>query len=103
VETYEAVCAGTLDAVVEDEPIARRFVERDPLLELSSTIPGTDAQYAVMFRKGNDALRHAVNRALGEFRTMGTYGQIYGKWFGAGRSPSLTPPAPPDPEAVAAQ
>lgn len=99
VEAYEAVRAGTLDAVVEDEPIAQWFVERDPLLELSSTIPGTDAQYAVMFRKGNDALRHAVNRALGELRAKGTYGQLYGKWFGAGRKPSLTSPAPPDPEA----
>jgi ABC-type amino acid transport substrate-binding protein len=45
-----------------------------------------------MFRKGHDALRHAVNRALGDLRTKGIYGQIHGKWFGGGGRR-------PDPEA----
>jgi len=50
-------------------------------LELAGTIPGTNAQYAMMFRKGNDGLRRAVDDALAKLQADGTYAEISQKWL----------------------
>jgi ABC-type amino acid transport substrate-binding protein len=83
-EAYEAVRAGVVDAWVEDGPIAQWFADRVPELELAGTIGATAAHYGVMFRKGNDSLRQAVDQRLAELRADGTYDRLYGRWFGRG-------------------
>lgn len=84
VEACEALRAGVVDAWIEDGPIAQWFVDRTPELELAGTIEGTDAHYAIMFRKGNDALRRAVDHGLAQLKADGTYDRLYERWFGAG-------------------
>jgi polar amino acid transport system substrate-binding protein len=82
VEAYEALRAGVVDAWVEDWPIAQWFVDRIPELELAETIEATEAHYAIMFRKGNDALRRAVDQVLAQLKADGTYDRLYERWFG---------------------
>jgi len=80
-EAYKTLQAGEVDAVIDDLPIARAFATSTPGLELAGTIPGTNAQYAMMFRKGNDGLRRAVDDALAKLQADGTYAEISQKWL----------------------
>ncbi len=81
-ESYKALQEGQLDAVIDDFPIAKSFTKLISGLKLAATIPGTEAQYGMMFAKRNDELRQAVNRALTEIKADGTYAESYKKWFG---------------------
>lgn len=81
VEAHEALRTGLVDAWVDDGPIVQWFVNRLPGLELAGAIEGTEAHYAIMLRKGNEALRRAVDHTLAELRTDGTYTRLYARWF----------------------
>lgn len=81
-EAYSALEEGTLDAVVDDFPIARGFEALLPGVRVASTIEGTQSQYGIMFARGSDQLRNAVNEALRTLRRNGTYDALYQKWFG---------------------
>ncbi len=87
-DTYESLrirkVLREVDAVVDDSPIAQWFVSSTPGLRLATTIAGTDSQYAIMFRKGNDELREAVNKTLKQIKADGSYDKFYQKWFGEG-------------------
>jgi ABC-type amino acid transport substrate-binding protein len=85
VEAYESLRAGVVDAWVEDAPIVQWFVDRLPELELAGTIAETEAHYAVMFRKGNDTVRLAVDHVLAQLKADGTYDRLFERWFGRGR------------------
>ena len=82
VDAYGALRVGELDAIVDDSPIAQWFVMSTPELKLATHIAGTDFQYALMFRKGNDELREAVNNILTQIEADGSYDKFYKKWFG---------------------
>jgi polar amino acid transport system substrate-binding protein len=81
-EAYGALAAGAIDAVIDDAPIAKSFAHARKGLKFAGTIPGTEAQYGMVFKKGNDRLREAVNGALVDIQTDGTYTKFYQKWFG---------------------
>ncbi len=80
-EAYAALENGTLDAVVDDFPIAKGFEALRPGVRVASTIEGTQSQYGIMFARGSDQLRHAVNEALQSLRKDGTYDALYQKWL----------------------
>jgi ABC-type amino acid transport substrate-binding protein len=80
-EAYKTLQAGEVDAMIDDSPIAQSFATSIPGLKLAGTIPGTDAQYGIMFRKGNDELRNAINDVLTKVQADGTYREIYLRWF----------------------
>lgn len=80
-EAYKTLLGAEVDAVIDDSPIAQAFVRSTPGLRLAATIPGTEAQYGTMFRKGDDELRIAINDALAKIEADGTYAEIYRKWF----------------------
>jgi ABC-type amino acid transport substrate-binding protein len=84
VEACEALRAGVVDAWVEDGPIAQWFADHIPELELAGTIEATEAHYAIMFRKGNDAVRRAVDQVLAQVKADGTYDRLYERWFSRG-------------------
>ena len=42
-----------------------------------------DRQYAIAFRKNDQALRDAVQKTLGEMKADGKLGEISTKWFGS--------------------
>ena len=81
-EACAALVAGVADAWVDDGPIVQWFVARIPGLELGECIAGTESQYAIMLRKGNDALRDAIDLALAAAKRDGTYERLYDRWFG---------------------
>jgi ABC-type amino acid transport substrate-binding protein len=83
-EACEAVCAGLVDAWIDDGPIIQWFTARVPGLEPGESIAGTESQYGIMLRKGNDALREALDRALTAAKADGTYTRLYTRWFGQG-------------------
>jgi ABC-type amino acid transport substrate-binding protein len=85
-QAYRALQAGELDAVVDDEPIAKAFQKLLPGLKAIATIEGTTMQYGMVFAKGNDCLRLAVDDALSQMESDGTYASLYRKWFGNLRS-----------------
>jgi glutamine transport system substrate-binding protein len=78
---YAALVAGELDVVIDDSPIAKYFSEFVAGLQFTGTLPGTDAAYAIMVRKGNNKLRAEINRALGEMENDGSRQKFLSKWF----------------------
>jgi polar amino acid transport system substrate-binding protein len=79
-ELYAALAAGQLDAVVDDGPIAAHFARAVAGLRLAGTLSGSDASYAIMVRKGNDALRHALDAALEKLEADGTLRGLRARW-----------------------
>ena len=84
--TYGALQSGELDAVVDDDPIARAFGKLIPELKVIGTIEGTKMQYGMVFAKTNNQLRTAVDQGLGQLEQDGTYCALCRKWFGEQRS-----------------
>jgi polar amino acid transport system substrate-binding protein len=79
-ELYAALAAGTLDLVVDDSPIAAHFARAVPGLSVVGTLSGTEAAYAIMVRKGDDALRNALDAAVGALERDGTLGALRERW-----------------------
>ena len=80
-EAYKTLQMGKVDAVIDDSPIAQAFARSTPGLTLAGTIPGTDAQYAMMFRKSGAELRRVIDDALTKIEADGTYADIYRRWL----------------------
>lgn len=80
---FGALAAGDIQGIVNDAPISQDVV-KDPArgAKVVAEIP-TGEQYGFAFSKENTALRDAVNGALAELKTDGTYVEIYKTWFGA--------------------
>ena len=81
-ELYALLGASGLDAVIDDSPIAKWFSHSVPGLQFAGVLPGTDAAYAIMVRKGNNKLRAEINRALEEMANDGTRRMLLLRWFG---------------------
>ena len=79
-DTFPALEAGTLDAVVIDRPVAERAVSTDPEIEISGGIE-TEEQYGFVVAEGNEELLDALNEGLTEVIDSGEYDTIYKKWF----------------------
>jgi ABC-type amino acid transport substrate-binding protein len=84
VDAYQALRDERVDAVVDDRPIADHFARSVEGLEGASPIAGTAYSYGLVFARGNDQLRGAVNRALAELKADGTWERIYRRWFSEG-------------------
>jgi ABC-type amino acid transport substrate-binding protein len=82
---YASLAAGELDAVIDDSPIAKYFSQFVAGLQFAGVLKGTEGAYAIMVRKGNNALRAAIDRALGDMEKDGTQKRLFFKWFGAGQ------------------
>ena len=83
---YASLAAGELDAVIDDSPIAKYFSQFVAGLQFAGILKGTEGAYAIMVRKGNNTLRTAIDRALGEMEKDGTQKRLFFKWFGAGQA-----------------
>jgi len=80
-DLYKALAAKELDVVVDDSPIASYYSHAIPGLQLAGLVPGTDAAYAIMVRKGNAGLRDSFNRVLREMEHDGTLAKYRAVWF----------------------
>jgi ABC-type amino acid transport substrate-binding protein len=80
-EMYLAVADGSVDAAVDDSPIARWFAKEHGL-QIAGPVPDSRAQFALMFRKGNP-LRQTIDAILAEAEANGRGGAMRMKWFGS--------------------
>lgn len=72
---------GTIDAHFLDYEAAKDYSARYPALKVAVNIPSFDAPAGFVIRKGNDALRTALNKALHEAMQDGTWKKLHEKWF----------------------
>ncbi len=79
-DAFNALQAGQIAAVVNDFAISKFAEQEMPDLQVIETLP-TDEQYGLALNKDSTELRDAVNGALGEIKSDGTYAEIYRKWF----------------------
>lgn len=82
VAAIQDLLAGRVDAVVNDSPVNAYYTRDSPAYGNTGKI-GSDDQYGYGIKQENNALREAMNAALAELKTDGTYDKIYAKWFGA--------------------
>lgn len=80
-----ALVTGQVDAVIIDQPVAALAIEKQGGFEIVEEIQ-TDELYGFAVAPDNDALREAMNEALGTIKEDGTIEELYAKYF-AGASP----------------
>ncbi|MFF7265987.1 basic amino acid ABC transporter substrate-binding protein [Streptomyces sp. NPDC008159] len=76
--------SGQVDAVVIDYPVVQGWLKdkaNADAFEVADNI-NTGEQYGFTVKKGNTKLLAAVNKALSEARSDGTYRELYEKWIG---------------------
>ncbi|MBO6115334.1 MAG: amino acid ABC transporter substrate-binding protein [Lachnospiraceae bacterium] len=83
VELLEKLKQGELDAALVDSVVAYHFVnsQKESYFILPDSF-GED-EYAIGFRKEDQALRDKVQQVLGEMKADGTLAEISIKWFGS--------------------
>jgi ABC-type amino acid transport substrate-binding protein len=80
-DAYRALQRRTVDALIDDRPIARFFVSTIPGLRIVTSIPGTEAGYAMVFSRGNDELRAAVDGILRDMTRSGELERLRREWL----------------------
>jgi ABC-type amino acid transport substrate-binding protein len=78
-DTYTALEAASVTAVIFDEPSAIAEAETRPALEVVETID-TGEEYGFGVDPQNEALLDALNQVLQEIKDDGTYEEIYGRF-----------------------
>ncbi len=79
-DTYIALEAGNVQAVIFDEPSAVAEAENRPTLQVVEAID-TGENYGLGINPENEALLDEVNRVLAEMIADGGYQEIYDRWF----------------------
>jgi polar amino acid transport system substrate-binding protein len=79
---FNALQAGTVDAVVNDLPVTVEIIKEGPTrgFVIIDSIP-TGEQYGIGIAKDNPELLKAVNGALAKIKASGELQQIYNKWI----------------------
>lgn len=85
---------GTVDAHFLDYEAAKDYTTRYPALKVAINIPSFDAPAGFVIRKGNDALRDALNKGLHAAMQDGTWKKLYEKWFPGSPMPAEYLPKP---------
>jgi polar amino acid transport system substrate-binding protein len=71
---------GTIQAHFLDYESTKAYIEQYGLVSVED-IPSFDAPAGFAVKKGNDALREALNKGLAESMEDGTWKELYQKWF----------------------
>jgi polar amino acid transport system substrate-binding protein len=71
---------GTIQAHFLDYESTKAYIEQYGLVSIED-IPSFDAPAGFAVKKGNDALREALNKGLAESMEDGTWKELYQKWF----------------------
>lgn len=78
-EMYNAVKAGQVDALLQDLPVNLEHTQ-DGDFEIVEKFD-TGEEYGFAVKKGNTALRDAINEQLTKLRDDGTYDKLYDTYF----------------------
>jgi ABC-type amino acid transport substrate-binding protein len=87
-----AVLAGTADATINDNGVLYDFAKQNPTTKVVKEF-NTGENYGFNVAKSNTGLLDAIDAALIQAKTDGTYKAIYQKWFGTD-GPADVPTAP---------
>ena len=87
-----AVLAGTADATINDNGVLYDFAKQNPTTKVVKEF-NTGEEYGFNVAKSNTGLLDAIDAALIQAKTDGTYKAIYQKWFGTD-GPADVPTAP---------
>ena len=80
-DLFTALEAGSIEGVLQDiVPNAAEALENDTVSVIETYPTAEEYGFAVQ-EEGRDALLEAVNKALAELRSDGTYDSIYDDWF----------------------
>jgi polar amino acid transport system substrate-binding protein len=77
---YQALEAGQVVAVFNDLPVSLDAIDGKPDLQVVQQVE-TGEEYAIAVNKENTALKDAIDAALKEMFSDGTYAQIFKKYF----------------------
>lgn len=83
VEALQQLELGVVDAVFLDEVVADYEIKNSGKDYKKLAEGLEEEQYAIAFRKNDQALRDAVQKTLGEMKADGKLGEISTKWFGS--------------------
>lgn len=79
----QALANGDIDAVVADAPTLADYLRANPELNLKiAGEPFTDEFYGIAVNEERQDVLEALNAALEQIRSDGTYDEIYDRWFG---------------------
>ncbi|WP_027409883.1 amino acid ABC transporter substrate-binding protein [Anoxybacteroides tepidamans] len=82
-QAIELLSSKRVDVTINDKLSVLDFLKQKPNAPIKIVAAHKDAsQSGLMFRKGNDSLVKAVNKALQDMMKDGTYAKISEKWFG---------------------
>lgn len=80
-ELFPAMIAGDVQAALQDLPVNGYRAATAPDQFVVTETFSTGEQYGFAVRKDDTALLDALNKALGEIKSDGTYDEIYNTWF----------------------
>ena len=84
-EQYAALASGTVDALIDDAPIAGHFARITPGVTVVGSLPGTQAHYAFAVASDRTRLRGALDESLMALETDGTLARLRRVWLVVGR------------------
>ncbi len=79
-DAINALKAGTVEAVIIDQPVAQNAIEEEGGVEIAESVP-TEEEYGIAVAKDSTELLEEINTGLEEVISDGTYVTIYEKWF----------------------
>ncbi|WP_371581188.1 transporter substrate-binding domain-containing protein [Streptomyces sp. NBC_01314] len=76
--------AGQVDAVVIDYPVVQGWLKNAELADAYAVAEqiNTGEEYGITVKKGNTKLLAAINKALADAKSDGTYKKLYEQWIG---------------------
>ncbi|MDX2760347.1 transporter substrate-binding domain-containing protein [Streptomyces europaeiscabiei] len=76
--------AGQVDAVVIDYPVVQGWLKNADLADAYAVAEqvNTGEEYGITVKKGNTKLLAAINKALADAKSDGTYKKLYEQWIG---------------------
>ncbi|WP_327346640.1 transporter substrate-binding domain-containing protein [Streptomyces europaeiscabiei] len=76
--------AGQVDAVVIDYPVVQGWLKNAELADTYAVAEqvNTGEEYGITVKKGNTKLLTAINKALADAKSDGTYKKLYEQWIG---------------------
>jgi cystine transport system substrate-binding protein len=82
-QAIELLNSKRVDVTINDKLSILDFLKEKPDANIKIVATADDAaESGLMFRKGNETLVEAVNKALADMKEDGTYAEISKKWFG---------------------
>lgn len=77
-----ALLTNQIDAAVNDAPVWKDLVDKNPGKLKVAAAFDTGDQYGIGMKLGNDALKAVIDSTLEELKADGEYNTIYEKWIG---------------------